>query len=111
MTPLKKQQKQELKSKYINRELSWLKFNDRVLLEDQNIDTPIYERVKFLSISGSHLDEILMFRVGGLYSKIKQYVESFSSDDLKTAEQLSEVVQETKNRLDWDPSNWILSDA
>ena len=48
MTPLKKQQKQELKSKYINRELSWLKFNDRVLLEAQNIDNPLYERVKFL---------------------------------------------------------------
>ena len=54
MTALKKQHKEELKSKYINRELSWLKFNDRVLLEAQNIENPLYERVKFLSIAGSN---------------------------------------------------------
>ena len=51
MTALKKQLKEELKSKYINRELSWLKFNERVLLEAQDIDNPLYERVKFLSIA------------------------------------------------------------
>ena len=99
MTPLKKQQKQELKSKYINRELSWLKFNDRVLLEAQNIDNPLYERVKFLSIAGSNLDEFFMVRVAGLYSQIKQEVESLSSDGLNPEEQMSEVVQETKNLL------------
>ena len=43
MTAIKKQQKEELKSKYLNRELSWLKFNDRVLLEAQNIENPLYE--------------------------------------------------------------------
>ena len=99
MTPLKKQQKQELKSKYINRELSWLKFNDRVLLEAQNIDNPLYERVKFLSIAGSNLAEFFMVRVAGLYSQIKQEVESLSSDGLNPEEQMSEVVQETKNLL------------
>ena len=99
MTPLKKQQKQELKSKYINRELSWLKFNDRVLLEAQNLENPLYERVKFLSIAGSNLDEFFMVRVAGLHSQIKQEVESLSSDGLNPEEQMSEVVRETKNLL------------
>lgn len=99
MTALKKQHKEELKSKYINRELSWLKFNDRVLLEAQNIENPLYERVKFLSIAGSNLDEFFMVRVAGLYSQIKQEVDSLSSDGLTPDEQMDEVVLETKNLL------------
>jgi polyphosphate kinase len=99
MTALKKQDKEELKSKYINRELSWLKFNERVLLEAQNIENPLYERVKFLSIAGSNLDEFFMVRVAGLYSQIKQEVESLSSDGLTPDEQMNEVVIETKNLL------------
>ena len=99
MTALKKQHKEELKSKYINRELSWLKFNDRVLLEAQNIENPLYERVKFLSIAGSNLDEFFMVRVAGLYSQIKQEVDSLSSDGLTPEEQMDEVVLETKNLL------------
>ena len=87
MTALKKQHKEELKSKYINRELSWLKFNDRVLLEAQNIENPLYERVKFLSIAGSNLDEFFMVRVAGLYSQIKLEVESLISDGLSPEEQ------------------------
>ena len=99
MTALKKQHKEELKSKYLNRELSWLKFNDRVLLEAQNTENPLYERVKFLSIAGSNLDEFFMVRVAGLYSQIKQEVDSLSSDGLTPDEQMEEVVLETKNLL------------
>ena len=99
MTALKKQHKEELKPKYLNRELSWLKFNDRVLLEAQNIENPLYERVKFLSIAGSNLDEFFMVRVAGLYSQIKQEVDSLSSDGLTPDEQMDEVVLETKNLL------------
>ena len=99
MTALKKQDKETLKSKYINRELSWLKFNDRVLLEAQNIENPLYERIKFLSIAGSNLDEFFMVRVAGLYSQIKQDVDSLSSDGLTPDEQMSEVILETNNLL------------
>ena len=99
MTALKKQDKEILKSKYINRELSWLKFNDRVLLEAQNIENPLYERIKFLSIAGSNLDEFFMVRVAGLYSQIKQEVDSLSSDGLTPDEQMSEVILETNNLL------------
>ena len=99
MTALKKQQKEELKNKYINRELSWLKFNDRVLFEAQNLENPLYERVKFLSIAGSNLDEFFMVRVAGLYSQIKQEVDSLSSDGLTPDEQMEEVIFETKKLL------------
>jgi len=99
MSAQKKQYKDELKSRYINRELSWLKFNDRVLLEAQNIEIPLFERVKFLSIAGSNLDEFFMVRVAGLHSQIKQEVDSLSSDGLTPEEQMAEVVSETKNLL------------
>ena len=99
MTALKKQDKEELKSNYINRELSWLKFNDRVLLEAQNIENPLYERVKFLSIAGSNLDEFFMVRVAGLYSQMKQEVDSLSSDGLTPEEQMEMVINDTKNLL------------
>ena len=99
MSAQKKQYKDELKSRYINRELSWLKFNDRVLLEAQNIEIPLFERVKFLSIAGSNLDEFFMVRVAGLHSQIKQEVDSLSSDGLTPEEQMAEVVSETNNLL------------
>ena len=99
MSALKRQYKDDLKSRYINRELSWLKFNDRVLLEAKNVDNPLYERVKFLSIAGSNLDEFFMVRVAGLHSQIKQDVDSLSSDGLTPDEQMDQVVKETKNLL------------
>lgn len=60
-----------INAKYVNRDLSWLEFNRRVLEEAQDMDTPLLERVKFLSIVSSNLDEFMSVRVAGIHDQLK----------------------------------------
>jgi polyphosphate kinase len=78
-------------SLYINRELSMLEFQRRVFDEAQDATNPLLERVKFLSIVGSNMDEFFMVRVGGLKMQVDAGVIDFSIDGLSPAEQLAGV--------------------
>ncbi|MCL2099873.1 MAG: polyphosphate kinase 1 [Oscillospiraceae bacterium] len=86
---------------YINRELSFLKFNKRVLEEADDTSTPLFERFKFISIFHSNLDEFYMIRVGGLYEKSLIENGELNFSDNKTgwspSKQLDAIFKETKN--------------
>jgi polyphosphate kinase len=73
---------------YINRELSWLEFNERVLAQARDAAHPLLERVKFLGITGTNLDEFFMIRVATTLKKLREGIEDVAPDGYNTEQQL-----------------------
>src|SRR5436305_9444968 len=76
---------------YANRELSWLDFNDRVLQLTEDDDMPLLERVKFLAIYGSNLDESFMVRVAGVHDQVDAGIDARGRDGMAPTETIEQI--------------------
>ena len=94
-------------ARFINRELSWLAFNTRVQEEADNKDHPLMERLKFLSISGSNLDEFFMVRVAGLHGQKLAGVDKRSQEDMTPAQQLDKIHARTNELMTRQQNSWL----
>ena len=92
---------------YINRELSWLEFNQRVLAQALDPSHPILERVKFLSIVASNLDEFYMIRVSTTLKKLKEGIEDVAPDGYDTEHQLYAMRERARRMLDEQAACWV----
>ncbi|HPA94270.1 MAG TPA: polyphosphate kinase 1, partial [Petrotogaceae bacterium] len=82
-------------SLFINRELSWLEFNDRVLVEAFDKTNPLFEKLKFLSITASNLDEFFMIRVSGVMEQMEDNLDSVDFSGMTAAQQMKMISQRT----------------
>ncbi|MFM9941415.1 MAG: RNA degradosome polyphosphate kinase [Hyphomicrobiaceae bacterium] len=94
-------------ARFYNRELSWLQFNHRVLEEAQNQRHPLLERLRFLSISASNLDEFYMVRVAGLYGQVLAKVRALSQDGLPPEQQLADINRVVARLSDEQQACWV----
>ena len=88
-----------MRAPYINRELSWVEFNQRVLNEAQRSDLPLLERIKFLAITASNMDEFFMVRVGGLQLLVERGSSTTDPAGMTPHDQLEAIEQRTRQLL------------